>query len=96
MPQQQSTFCQSIWPFIKCLLISMLLFWSLGLYLYIKSLPNAQKIDEDEREKTHERFDRLKRDFMFAPGRNETSDSDCFQVFFEKFWKKIERFLGKI
>jgi hypothetical protein len=89
MPQS-SPFWKTFWPFLKCILIVCVLFWSLGLYFYIKSLPNARRVEEKEenesRESTHAQFGRLKRDFMFAPGHNETSDSDCFQVC---FWESL-------
>jgi hypothetical protein len=75
----QSTIWKRVWPFVKCALLAALLFWTLGLYFYIKSLSNAKIID-DNKQSTHIQFNRLKRDFMFAPGHNQTTDSDCFQV----------------
>jgi putative Mn2+ efflux pump MntP len=83
---------EKIWPFVKCTLLAALLFWSLGLYFYIKSLPNART--ESEEAKTHEQFNRLKRDFMFAPGHNQTTDSDCFQVGVWIFCLNFEVFFG--
>ncbi|KAI6170448.1 hypothetical protein M3Y97_01152600 [Aphelenchoides bicaudatus] len=83
--------CNQIWPFIKCILLAALLFWSLGLYFYIKSLPNAKTDEQNERSRTHEQFQRLKRDFMFAPGHNQTTDSDCFQSCNDDWKAEFER-----